>query len=85
MKTTIEGLSVPNTAGMTAGDAKTQIKAMAAYTNAVTNAFQHARTTFYAIADPNAQTDAAEHGVVDPMIQSIRAAATSNGWAACPP
>lgn len=85
MKSTIEGLSVANTAGMTSGDAIAQIKAMPAYTNAVSGANTRARTTFFAIADPNAQTNAAEHAVVDPMITSIRQRAASQGWAACPP
>jgi hypothetical protein len=85
MKTTIEALTVSHTAGMTAGDAITQIKAMPAYTNAVTGANTRATTTFNNIADPNAQTNAAEHGVVDPMVTSIRAHATTQGWAACPP
>jgi hypothetical protein len=82
MKTAIEGLSVPHDCNTmaTAAVAKAAIKALAEYNTAVTTAFNNARTTFYAIPDPNANTDAAEHAVVDPVILQIQQKAAVNGW-----
>jgi hypothetical protein len=84
MKSTIEALTVPRTCSQTPADGKAAIKALAAYSAAVSQAFADARAVFAAIPDPNANTDAAEHGVVDPMIAALEAKRVSQGWAACP-
>jgi hypothetical protein len=83
MKQTIGGLSVPGQPGMTADQAKVAIKALPAYSAAVADAYANARNDFANIADPNSETDAAEHSVVDPMVAAIRQKASANGWAPC--
>jgi hypothetical protein len=84
MKQAIGGLSVPGQPGMTADQAKAAIKALPAYASAVRDAFDNAERSFQNIADPNSDTDAAEHAVVDPMVAAIRNKASTNGWPACP-
>jgi hypothetical protein len=84
MKQTMGGLSVPGQPGMTADQAKAAIKALPAYSDAVIAAFGNARRDFSNIADPNSNTDAAEHSVVDPMVAAIRQKASANSWPVCP-
>jgi hypothetical protein len=84
MKTTIEALTVPHVCGRTAASAKALIKAMPTYTSAVNTAYTDATTAFIAIPDPNSNTDAAEHAVVDPMINALEAKRVAEGWAVCP-
>ena len=81
MKATIEGLSVPYQCGSTADQVKAQLKG-AAFTQAVTGAFNRFVTTYYGpgFPDPNPQTDAAEHAVVDPVIAELDKLAAAKGW-----
>ncbi|MBL8879059.1 MAG: hypothetical protein JNG88_08055 [Phycisphaerales bacterium] len=85
MKTTIEALSVPRASAADAAAARTAIRALPAYQTAVDAADNDAQTVFWAIPDPNGNTDAAEHAVVDPVITAIRARETAEGWTVCPP
>ncbi len=86
MKTAIEALSVPNDCVLTPATAKAALKAVPGYQTAITTAFNNFVATYYGpgYPDPNANTDAAEHAVVDPVVTAIRALATANGWGACP-
>lgn len=83
-KTTIEALTFTGNATTTGADARTAIKAMAVFAAAINTAVTEAGAVFWAIPDPNPQTDAAEHAVVDPIVVAIKGKATSKGWAACP-
>ncbi len=85
MKSTIEALTVEHTAGKTATQARTEIIGLSQYGTAITTANTDARTVFFAIPDPNANTDAAERAVVDPIVVQIQMLAATQGWAACPP
>jgi hypothetical protein len=92
LRTAIEGICVPDAAGMTAASAATAIQGQAAFSAALTSALANwlAKILVLVANDHNAggPTDAAEHGVVDPMVTTICNAAAANGWgacAACPP
>ena len=86
MKTGIEALTVPNDCVLTPATAKAALKALPGYQTAITTAFNNFVATYYGpgYPDPNANTDAAEHAVVDPVVTAIRALATANAWGACP-
>ena len=81
-RTNIENLKVP-ASGTTEkpGDAHKALRAMPAFDNArlTTNASGN-YPTFWGIADPNPQTDAAEKKVVDPRIEWICKYAKWNKW-----
>lgn len=83
--TTIEAIETNHTCGRTAAQAATAIKGQSSFTTAVNTAWNTAHTAFFAIPDPNAQTDAAELAVVNPRITAIQAHATTQGWTPCPP
>jgi hypothetical protein len=85
-KATIEGLSVPHTCGKTAAQAATEIKALAAYTQAVNTLNADIATAWQdpAYQDPNPTLEAAEHSVVDGMVNLLRLYGAENGWPACP-
>lgn len=83
-KTAVEALSVPAAAAADAGAAKTAIKALAGYTTAraTLHAADVAANNATASHSPVAPFNAAEHGVVDPMITTIDARRTAKS---CPP
>jgi hypothetical protein len=82
----IGGLSVANACNLNlnAGSAAAAIKALPGYNAAVTAFNNNWITAYNAIPDPNANTDAAEHAVVDPVVAAILQKAAANGWGACP-
>jgi hypothetical protein len=83
LKTAIEGISVP-ASGATKNKkaATTSMRGSATFTNALlTDNASGNFPTFWGIADPNANTDAAEHAVVDPRIEAICKHAKTKGWA----
>ena len=86
MKTAIENLTVRNdcSQNMTAATAKNGLKALAGYNAAITTADTNSTAVYNAIPDPNANTDAAEHAIVDPVVTQIQQKATANNWAPCP-
>jgi hypothetical protein len=81
VKSAIESLTTPFQCGDTIATAKARMQ------SAATNEFNSENTadgqTFNAIPDPNAQTNAAEHAVVDPVVAAINGKATNNGWPKC--
>jgi hypothetical protein len=83
LRTAVEALTVP-LASNTAASAKAAIKALPAFTAALAT-FRAAETTIAANTaahTPMAPFNAAEHGVVDPMITTIKARRTA---LTCPP
>jgi hypothetical protein len=82
-----EALCVPHTQGMTEAQAIAAIQGSGDYAQARTDAYNlWLNETSSRIAnDHNGPTDAAEHGIVDPMIMSIcnQAAAQTPPWTAC--
>lgn len=80
VKTTIEGISVP-ASGTTEkkGAATKDMRASAAFTGALDTSATNF-PVFWAIADPNANTDAAERKKVDPRIKAICKHAKSKKW-----
>jgi hypothetical protein len=92
LRTAIEGLCVPDAAGTTQASAAAAIQALPGFAAALTAAQANwlARILVLVAGDHAAggPTDVAEHGVVDPMIQTICNHAKANAWgacAACPP
>ena len=81
LKKSIEALTTPFVCGDTIAIAMGRMQSAA--DSAFNTANATATANFKQIADPNAQTNAAEHLVVDPVISGIQAKATSNGWPAC--
>jgi hypothetical protein len=82
MKKTIESLSVPFHCGDTLDKAKAALKALPDYNRAINTAYNNFVSTFYGplYPDPNANTDAAEHAVVDPLIKQLDQLAKTKGW-----
>lgn len=82
MKASIEALSVPHTCGIDVAAAEASIKALPGYATATNLADSNFRTVYVAIPDPNANTNAAERAVVNPVIASIKVRGVANGWPA---
>ena len=83
LKTAIEALTVPFAGTATAAAAKAAIKALPAYTAVATfHAADVAENNKTGTHSPVAPFNTAEHGVVDPMVTTIRARETA---LACPP
>jgi hypothetical protein len=80
VKAAIEGLTVP-TSGATATQraATAALRAQPGFTNAMRPDATNF-PTFWGIADPNANTDAAERAIVDPRITAICNRAKSRGF-----
>jgi hypothetical protein len=87
LETNIEGLTVPASgATKTKAKAQAQMRSNATFTKALDTSRGGGNfPTFWAIADPNANTDAAEHAIVDPRVEAICKHAKKKGWspAAC--
>ena len=81
VQTIIEGLTVPKS-GATAGRAAATaaLRSSVAFTNALRTGNGVGFPTFWAIPDPNANTDAAERAIVDPRITAICNKAQTKGW-----
>jgi len=85
VKATIEGLTVPKSGATASQKAATAaLRSLPAFTNAMSTGATNF-PTFWAIPDPNANTDAAERAIVDPRITAICNKARSKKWgpAAC--
>jgi hypothetical protein len=84
-KAIIDGITVPAAGATTTGAAATTaMRGSANFTNAVqTDRASGNFPTFWGIADPNANTDAAERAVVDPRIRQLCKHADAKGWGAC--
>ena len=82
LETNIEGLSVPASgATKTKAAAEAQMRSNATFTKALDTSNGGGNfPTFWAIADPNASTDAAEHAIVDPRVEAICKKAKKEGW-----
>jgi hypothetical protein len=82
LETNIEGLTVPASgATKTKAKAEAQMRSNATFTKALdTSAGGGNFPTFWAIADPNANTNAAERAVVDPRIEAICKHAKKKAW-----
>jgi hypothetical protein len=83
VKAKIEAITVP-ASGATKGkkEATKQMRASAAFKSAIDTSNGGGNfPTFWAIADPNAKTNAAEHAVVDPRVTQICQHAKKKGWA----
>jgi hypothetical protein len=85
-KANIEAITVPASgATKSAAAATTAMRSSAAFTSAIATRSAASYPTFWAIADPNANTDAAERAVVDPRIRQLCGNATAKGFTpACP-
>lgn len=87
IEATITALSVPDAPGKTAAQAATEIKALPGFAAALTTA----QTTWLAEVlarvahdhDAGGPCETAEHGVVDPVVNTICGQAKANGWGAC--
>jgi hypothetical protein len=80
VQSTIEGITVPASgATKSKGAATSAMRSSATFTDALGVGSTNF-PTFWAIADPNANTDAAEHAVVDPRIEKICNHAKAKGW-----
>jgi hypothetical protein len=87
-KAAIEGLSVP-AAGATKnrGPARAALRALPGFTNALQTSNASGNfPAFWGIADPNANTNAAERVIVAPRIRALCVNAQRKGWApgGCP-
>ncbi len=78
-------VTVPDAAGKDAATALTELKALPAYTTAKNGMLGRWRPSFRTVAagDHSGAAAAAEHGVVDPMVNRICTAIKSNSWPAC--
>lgn len=81
LKAAIEGLSVPASgATKQRGPATAALKALAGFTNALQTSIANF-PAFWGIADPNANTNAAERVIVAPQIRALCVNARNRGWA----
>lgn len=89
IEASVEALSVPHIPGMNAAAAAVAIRALPAFAAAVANARTVWDAAYVALITGDhaagGQTDAAEHGIVDPMIQRICGHAKAHKWGACSP
>ena len=82
LETKIEALTAA-ASGATADKAAaiTQMRSSATFTKALDTSNGGGNfPTFWAIADPNANTNAAEHAIVDPRAEAICKEAKKQGW-----
>jgi hypothetical protein len=88
IEATITALSVPDAPGKTAAKAATEIAALPAFATALTTAQGTWLTEILTRVahdhdHPAGPCDTAEHGVVDPVVNSICSQAKTNSWGAC--
>jgi hypothetical protein len=85
IQTDFNAVTVPDAAGKNAAGALTELKALPVYARAKGKMKDHWHTKYRSFipADHAGPAAAAEHAVVDPMINTICTAAKTNSWPAC--